>query len=109
MKHLFCIKENETLDLRPLLQCKDGYTLKVRNPQLVALFIDTLCNEGKIRWDWKIVMERGGFLVSKKGKTISASALAVNLHRAIMGNNPDAEKYKSEWLYYLRTSTFIRK
>ena len=109
MEHLFCIKENETLDLRPLLQCKDGYTLKVRNPQLVALFFDTLCNEGKIRWDWKIIMERGGFLVSKKGKTISASALAVNLHRAIMGNNPDAEKYKSEWLYYLRTSTFIRK
>jgi hypothetical protein len=109
MEHLFCIKENETLDLRPLLQCKDGYTLKVRNPQLVALFFDTLCNEGKIRWDWKIIMERGGFLVSKKGKAISASALAVNLHRAIMGNNPDAEKYKSEWLYYLRTSTFIRK
>jgi hypothetical protein len=109
MEHLFCIKENETLDLRPLLQCKDGCRLKVRNPQLVALFFDTLCNEGKIRWDWKIIMERGGFLVSKKGKVISASALAVNLHRAIMGNNPDAEKYKSEWLYHLRTSTFIRK
>ena len=109
MEHLFCIKENETLDLRSLLHCKDGCRLKVRNPQLVALFFDTLCNEGKIRWDWKIIMERGGFLVSKKGKTISASALAVNLHRAIMGSNPDAEKYKSEWLYCLRTSTFIRK
>lgn len=66
-----------------LLQCRQGYSVKVRNIRNVAVFFDELLANNLIHHNWQSTMEKGGFLVSPRSdRQITASTLSSALNRA---------------------------
>lgn len=74
--HLFCVSVTVE-DIRALLECKKGYSIKVRNIRNVAILFDALLDNDMIKWNWKAAMAKGGHMLSKNtGKAISATTLS---------------------------------
>ena len=94
--HLFCVSEGETVDLKPLLRCEECNPMVVPNIRLVAQFFDVLAEYQKVAWDWKMVMERGGYLVSKNGVPITANTLASALSAIKTHETAKSKKIKKE-------------
>ncbi len=94
--HLFCVYGDGTVELKPMLRCEKCSPMMVRNTRLVARLFDVLAAHKKVGWDWKKVMERGGYLVSKNGVTITANTLASALSAIKTNETAASKKIESE-------------
>ena len=74
--HLFCVQTICAEDMRSLLECGQGFQITVENIRNVAVMFDTMVEQKLIGWNWKAVMSSGKHLLSKTGKSISASSLS---------------------------------
>lgn len=65
-----------------LLQCKQGFAVRVRNIRNAAVFFDELLEHNLISYDWQSIIEKGNFLLSpKSGEPIISSTLSSALNR----------------------------
>ena len=64
-----------------LLQCKPGFSVKVRNIRNMAVLFDELLAYNLVVHNWQSTMERGRFLLSSKSdKPVTASVLSSSLN-----------------------------
>ena len=74
--------ESVDSEIRSLFDCKIGLHVQVKNVRKVAVLFDALLECNLINRDWQSVLEKGGFLLSRKtGKPISSSALSSALYK----------------------------
>lgn len=76
-------KEDARIAITALLQCKPGFSIKVRNIRNVVVFFDELLVYNLIDHNWQSTMEKGGFLISpRSNEPIKSSTLSSALNRA---------------------------
>lgn len=80
---LFLLSEDmdDSTAMTALLQCKPGFSVKVRNIRNIAVLLDELLSYNLIVHNWQSTMERGRFLLSpKSNKPVTASVLSSALN-----------------------------
>lgn len=72
---------DESTAMTALLQCKPGFSVKVRNIRNMAVLFDELLAYNLIVHNWQSTMERGRFLLSpKSNRPVTASVLSFALN-----------------------------
>lgn len=76
-------KEDTRIAITALLQCKPGFSIKVRNIRNMVVFFDELLVYNLIDHNWQSTMDKGGFLISpRSNEPIKSSTLSSALNRA---------------------------
>lgn len=76
-------KEDARIAITALLQCKPGFSIKVRNIRNIVVFFDELLVYNLIDHNWQSTMEKGGFLISpRSNEPIKSFTLSSALNRA---------------------------
>lgn len=76
-------KEGTRIAIAALLQCKPGFSIKVRNIRNMAVFFDELLVYNLIDHNWQSTMDKGGFLISpRSNEPIKSSTLSSALNKA---------------------------
>lgn len=81
---LFVLPEGMNINtaVTALMQCKHGFTVRVRNIRNAAVFFDELLEHDLVCYNWQSVIENGHFLLSpKSGLPITASTFSSALSR----------------------------
>lgn len=82
---LFLLPEgmNAKTAMTALLQCRPGFTVKVRNIRNMAVFFDELLARNLVTYNWQSTIEKGRFLLSpKSNEPITASTFSSALNKA---------------------------
>lgn len=88
---LFLLPEgmDDSTAMTALLQCKPGFSVKVRNIRNMAVLFDELLAYNLVVHNWQSIMERGRFLLSpKSNKPVTASVLSSALNNTRYSPTP---------------------
>lgn len=88
---LFLLPEgmDDSTAMTALLQCKPGFSVKVRNIRNIAVLLDELLAYNLVVHNWQSIMERGRFLLSPKSdKPVTASVLSSALNNTRYSPTP---------------------